>query len=149
MKTSQLIIAASLTLASISARADLASYQAAVSGQSPAYYFHYDNSLVDSVGGTAAFTANGGATFGSDYFGNANDAASLPTNTDYFTLANPPAIIGGEGTTNAVGSLSLLFYVPTLIPNTGYYFSDGETTGGAANGQPANSAFAFQISSTA
>ena|ERR1039457_1362551 len=149
MKKSLLTIAASLTLASISTRADLTSYQTAISSQNPAFYFHFDNSLVDSVGGTAAFTANGGATFSNDFFGNANDAALFPATTDYLSLANPPAVIGGEGTSNAVGSLSLLFYVPATIPGTGYYFSDGETTGGAANGQPANSAFSFQIASTA
>lgn len=148
MKKFSLIIAASLALVSLSARADQAGYQAAVSSQSPNYYFHFDNSWVDSVGGTAAFTPNGGATFGADNWANATDAALFPTNLDYLSLASP-AIIGGEGTTNAVGSISLLFYVPNLIPNTGYYFSDGETTGGAANGQPANSAFALQTSSTA
>jgi hypothetical protein len=148
MKKIQLIIAVSLTLASISVRADLANYQTTVSGQSPAYYFHLDNSL-SSVGGTATFTANGGATFGSDYSANANDAALFPASSDYLSLANPPAVISGEGTTTAIGSLSLLFYVPSTIPATGYYFSDSDITGGAAGSQPANSAFALQFSSSA
>ncbi len=145
---SQILIALSVLLAAVSVHADLANYQSTVSGQSPAYYFNFDNSL-SSVGNTATFTANGGATFGSDYFVNANDAALFPATSDYLSLANPPAVISGEGTATAVGSLSLLFYVPATIPTTGYYFSDSETTGGAANGQTANSAFAFQISSAA
>jgi hypothetical protein len=136
MKKSQLIIAAGLMLASISTRADVANYQSTVSGQTPGYYFHFDNSLVDSVGGTAAFTANGSATFGSDYSANANDAALFPVVTDYLSLASP-TIISGENTSTAVGSLSLLFYLPSTVPNTAYLFSDSETTG---------SEFAFDIS---
>lgn len=143
-----LALSISLAFATAVVRADLANYQTTVSGQSPAYYFNFDNSL-SSVGNTATFTANGGATFGSDYFANANDAALFPATSDYLSLANPPAVISGEGTTTAVGSLSLLFYVPATIPTTGYYFSDSETTGGAANGQTANSAFSFQIASAA
>jgi len=137
MKKSQLIIAAILGLTSLSVRADLASYQAAVSGQSPGYDFHFDNSYVDSVGGTAAFTANGGATFGPDYWGNGNSAALLPTNTDYLSIASP-VIIAGEGTSNAVGALSMLFYLPNTVPNTGYLFSDTDTG--------TSSLFAFDIS---
>lgn len=142
-----LTIAISLAFATTAVRADLANYQTTVTGQSPTYDFHFDNSL-SSVGNTATFTANGGATYGSDYFANASDAASFPATSDYLSLASP-AVISGEGTSTAVGSLSLLFYVPATIPGTGYYFSDSETTGGAAGSQPANSAFALQFSSSA
>lgn len=148
MKKTQLLIAAGLTLASISVQADLANYQSTVSGQSPAYYFNFDNSL-NSAGNTATFAANGGATFGGDYFGNANDAALFPASSDYLSLASP-TVINGAGTTTAVGSMSLLFYVPATIPTTGYYFSDSEQTAGSiANGQAADSAFALQFSSSA
>ena len=146
MKKLLTTIAISLAFATTAVRADLANYQSTVSGQTPAYYFHFDDSL-SSVGNTATFTANGGATFGSDYFANASDAASFPATSDYLSLASP-AVISGEGTATAVGSMSMLFYVPATIPSTGYYFSDSETTGGAANGQTANSAFSFQIAST-
>ena len=123
-------------------------YQSVIISQSPSYYFKLDGNLVDAIGGTATFTANGGATFGSDYFGNANDAALFPATSDYLSLTTP-AVISGEGTSTAVGSLSLLFYVPGSIPTTGYYFSDSDTTGAASGSQPANSAFALQFSSSA
>ena len=62
MKKSQLIIAAVLTLASVSARAQLASYQSTVNGQSPSYYFTFDNSsLSDSLGSGATFATGGTA----------------------------------------------------------------------------------------
>lgn len=137
----------STLLLPVASQADLPSYQSAVSGQSPQYYFNFDDSL-SSVGDTATFTANGNAGFGPDYFGNANLAASFPGTADYFSLASP-TVISGEGSMTAVGSMSMLFYVPTAIPATGYYFSDSETTGGAANGQTADSAFALQFSSSA
>ncbi|HVU28683.1 MAG TPA: hypothetical protein VHG71_13245 [Verrucomicrobiae bacterium] len=145
MKT-KIPVTLSLICVTTSALADIANYQSTISSQSPAYYFNFDNSL-SSAGNTATFTANGTAGFGADYSGNANGAASFPAASDYLSLSS--TIISGQGTATAVGSLSLLFYVPATIPTTGYYFSDGETTGGAANGQPANSAFAFQISSSA
>jgi hypothetical protein len=148
MKTICNILTLSLALASVTVRAQLANYQGTVSGQNPVYYFHLDNSFVDSVGGTAVLTnSTVGDQFGSDYFGNGSSAASFTASSDFLT--GSPSILSGAGTSTAVGSLSLLFYVPAVIPTTGYYFSDSETTGGAANGQPGNSAFAFQISSAA
>jgi hypothetical protein len=148
MKTSHNIITLSLALVSASVQAQLANYQSTVSGQNPAYYFHFDNSLVDSVGGVAAFTAaTAGDGFGSDYFGNGASAASFAATSDYLTGSS--SILGGADTSTAVGSLTLLFYVPAAIPATGYYFSDSETTGGASGSQPANSALALQFSSSA
>ena len=126
MKKLLTTIAISLAFATTAVRADLANYQSTVSGQTPAYYFNFDDSL-SSVGNTATFTANGTAGFGPDYSGNANDAALFPALTDYLSLANPPAVISGEGTSTAVGSLSLLFYLPSTVPNTAYLFSDTDT----------------------
>jgi PEP-CTERM motif len=142
----QIPVALSILFATVSTQADLASYQSTVNGQSPSYYFTFDNTLVDSVGGSATLTPNGSPTFGSDYFGNANDAESFPASTDYLTGSS--SIVSGSGTSTAVGSLSLLFYVPDAIPGTGYYFSDSETTSGAANGQTADSAFTLQFTSS-
>ena len=134
MKT-LLTIAISLTFATTAVRADIANYQTTVSGQSPTYDFHFDNSL-SSVGNTATFTANGGATYGTDYSGNATDAALFPALTDYLSLASPN-VISGAGTATAIGSMSLLFYLPSTVPNTAYLFSDSETSG---------SMFSFDIS---
>jgi hypothetical protein len=128
MKKLLTTIAISLAFATTAVRADLANYQSTVTGQSPTYDFHFDNSLVDSVGGTATFTANVGATFGSDYSGNANDAVSFPSaTTGYLSLASP-VVISGEGTATAIGSMSMLFYLPNTVPGTGYLFSDSETS---------------------
>jgi hypothetical protein len=137
-----------LNLAFVSAQAQLANYQSTVAAQNPAYYFHFDNSLVDSVGGTVTFTnVTTGAGFGSDYFGNPSSATSFAATTDYLT--GSPGTVSGVGTSTALGSLSLLFFVPSTIPTTGYIFSDSDTTGGASGSQPANSAFALQFSSSA
>lgn len=141
-----IIIAAGLTLASASVRADLANYQATINGQNPNNYFNLDNSLSPSAG-SGTLTVGGSAIFGSDYYGNANDAASFPATSDF--LNGSASILNGAGIATAVGTLSLLFYVPATIPATGYYFSDSETTGSAANGQAANSAFALQFSGSA
>jgi hypothetical protein len=135
MKT-LLTIAISLAFAITAVRADLANYQTTVSGQSPNNYFNFDNSLLSPSAGSGTFTAGGAAGFGSDYWGNANDAASFPATTDYLTGS---AGILSDGTTTAVGSLSMLFYVPSSIPTTGYYFSDGD----------ASPLFAFSFGSSA
>ena len=37
----------------------------------------------------------------------------------------------------------MLFLTPASLPSTGYYFSDGDETGSAGLGQPADSAFAL------
>jgi hypothetical protein len=126
-----------------SATAQLA-YQSTVSGQNPNYYFQFDNSW-SSVGNTVSFTPANNATFGNDYWNNASSAALFPT-AGSAASANDDAsisssIISGAGTTTAVGSLSLLFYVPSAIPATGYYFSDGDATSG--------SYFAFAFGSSA
>lgn len=127
--------------------AQLPNYQGTVAGQSPAYCFHFDNTLSDSIGGSSAFAATGTAGFGGDCFNNASSAVSFPAVSDYLTGSG--SILSGAGTSTAVGSLSLLLYVPATIPATGYFFSDSETTGGASGSQPANSAFALQFSSSA
>jgi hypothetical protein len=138
MKKTQLIIAASLTLASISIQAQLADYESTVNGQSPSYFFTFNNSsLSDSLGSGATFSPSSGATFGSDYFGNANDAALFPALSDHLSLASPN-IISGADTATAVGSISMLFYLSSTVPNTGYLFSEGDATSG--------SYFAFDIS---
>jgi hypothetical protein len=125
MKT-LLTIAISLAFATVAVRADMANYQSTVTGQSPTYDFHFDNSLVDSVGGTATFTASG-AGFGTDYSGNPNDAVSFSALADNLTLASP-LIISGAGTTTAIGSMSMLFYMPSTVPSTAYLFSDHDTS---------------------
>jgi hypothetical protein len=138
MKNTQLIIAACLVLGTISVRAQLANYQSTINGQGPSYYFTFDNSSrADSLGSGATFTASSGATSGSDLWGNANDAALFPAFTDYLSLSSPN-IISGANTTTAVGSLSMLFYLPSTVPNTAYLFSEGDATSG--------SYFAFDIS---
>ena len=103
-------------------------YQSVIIGQSPSYYFKFDGNLVDAIGGTATFTANGGAIFGGDYFGNANGAASFPAATSGLTLSSP-VIINGAGSTPSSGSLSLLFDL-TAATGTEYLFSDSENTSG-------------------
>ena len=144
----QIPIALSVLFATASVQADLASYQSTVNGQSPSYYFTFDGSSLSSSATASTLTASGSPTAGSDYFGNANDAMTFPANSDYLT--GDASIVSGAGTTTAVGTLSLLFYVPDTIPNTGYYFSDSEqTSSGAANGQAGDSAFALQFSSGA
>jgi hypothetical protein len=121
-------------------------YQSVIIGQSPSYYFKFDGNLVDAIGGTATFTANGGATFGGDYFGNANDAASFPAATSGLTLSSP-VIINGAGSTASSGSLSLLFDL-TAATGTEYLFSDSENTSGTGGSTgAAHSAFALDFSS--
>jgi hypothetical protein len=138
MNQTQLIIAASLTLASISIQAQLANYESTVNGQSPSYFFTFNNSsLSDSLGSGATFSPSSGATFGSDYFGNANNAALLPALTDNLSIASPN-IISGADIATAIGSISMLFYLSSTVPNTGYLFSEGDATSG--------SYFAFDIS---
>lgn len=133
MKTT-IVITLGLALVAGSATAQLA-YQSAVSGQSPDYYATFNNTYVPTVG-TGTWTANNGATFGSDYWGNATGAALFPTSgttasaNDYLT-GDPNFLSSDLGTSTAVGSMSLLFYVPSAIPTTGYYFSDGDATSGS------------------
>jgi hypothetical protein len=128
MRTNLLLVAGSLSLAVVPVRADNANYEATVSAQAPAYEFTFDNTL-SSVGSTATFTASGTAGFGSDYSGNVNAAVSYSALTDYLSLASP-AVISGAGTSTAVGSLSMLFYMPSTVPSTGYLFSDDDATSG-------------------
>ncbi len=73
MKTSSLTIALSLTFLAASAFADKAGYQSAILSQSPFYFNHFDSSLAPSMG-TGTFSATAGATYGSDAWGNANNA---------------------------------------------------------------------------
>lgn len=126
MKT-LLTIAISLAFATTAVRAQTAAdYQSTISGQSPTYDFNFDNSL-SSVGNTATFTASGTAGFGSDAWGNANDAVSFSALTDYLSLASP-LIISGAGTLTAIGSMSMLFYMPSTVPSTAYLFSDSDVS---------------------
>ena len=121
-------------------------YQSVITNQSPSYYFKLDGNLVDAIGGTVTFTANGGATFGGDYFGNANGAASFPAATSGLTLSSP-VIINGAGSTASSGSLSLLFDL-TAATGTEYLFSDSENTSGTGGSTgAAHSAFALDFSS--
>jgi hypothetical protein len=140
-----LTIAISLSFATVAVHAqDLPTYQSTIDGQSPLYHNTFDNTLAPSVG-TGTFTANGTAGFGSDYFGNANDSSLYPAIGDYLSIAAPSTVISGVGSATAVGSLSTLFYVPSIPSTASYFFSDSETTGGAANGQTANSAFSLSL----
>jgi hypothetical protein len=136
MKT-LLTIAISLTFATTAVRAQtLSAYQSIINGQSPTYYNTLDNTtaLVPTVG-TGTFTASG-AGYGSDLWGNANDAVSFSALANYLTGSG--SIISGAGAANGVGSLSLLFYLPSTVPNTAYLFSDTDTG--------TTSMFAFDIS---
>ena len=112
----------------------LAVYQSVLNGQSPTYYNTLDNTLVPTAG-TGTFTASGtGTGFGSDYFGNANDAASFTTSADQLSYATGANIVSGSGAANSIGSLSLLFYTPnTTLSGTQYIFSNGDTTGANGN----------------
>jgi hypothetical protein len=141
-----LLFSIGLLCVSASTRAQtLANYQSVVAGQSPQYDFHFDNSLVDSVGGTATFTQNGTTSFGNDYFGNANDAASFSGLTAGLTLATPN-IISGAGSTTSSGSVSMLFNLAN-VGGTQYLFSDSENTatGASSTGAP-HSAFSLAFS---
>jgi len=111
-----------LTLASISIQAQLANYESTVNGQSPSYFFTFNNSsLSDSLGSGATFSPSSGATFGSDYFGNANNAALLPALTDNLSIASPN-IISGADIATAIGSISMLFTCPARFPIQGIFF---------------------------
>ena len=141
----------SMVFATAAVRADLANYQTDVAGQSPAYYNTLDDKLVptiDTVGG-GTLTASAGASFGSDFFGNASNAAFYLGASGGNYNVGSANIISGAGSSSAVGTLSFLFKTGSAIPSTGYFFSAGETIGAAAGGQPANSAFALQFSSGA
>jgi CheY-specific phosphatase CheX len=123
-----LTIAISLAFATAAVRAQTAAnYQSVISGQSPSYIFNFDSSSLSSVGNTATFTAHGTAGFASDAWGTANDAVSVSALTDYFSLTSPQ-IISGEGTSTAIGSMSMLFYMPATVPGTGYLFSGGDAS---------------------
>jgi hypothetical protein len=137
-------IAIGLSFATAAVHAqNLANYQSTIDGQSPLYHNTFDNTLSPSVG-AGTFTANGTAGFGSDYFGNANDSSLYPAVGDYLSVA-PGGVVSGVNSATAVGSLSTLFYVPSLPSTAAYFFSGSETTGGAANGQTANSAFSLSL----
>jgi len=133
-----LTITISLTFATAAVRADLANYQSTVNGSANLLYYNTLDSataLAPTVG-TGTFTSTG-TSYGLDYWGNANSAVTYPTVvTDYLSLPNS-AVISQAGSATGIGSLSMLFYLPSTVPTTGYLFSDSETTG---------SMFAFDIS---
>ncbi len=142
MKTSSLIITLGLALVSVSALADKASYQSTIAGQNPTYLNHFDNSLAPTTG-SGTFTATGGATAGSDAWGNANSAVSFATTTDQLSVAGSGGnnIINNVGTgSTSVGSLSLLFYVPSTwntptpgVTNNMIIFSQGDASANSGN----------------
>jgi hypothetical protein len=143
-----LTIAIGLSFATVAVHAqNLAAYQSTVTGQSPSYYNTLDSStaLAPTVG-TGTFTGTG-TSFTADYFGNANDAVSFSGSPNSDAL-NSPGSPNDILANNTVGSLSLLFYMPTGTPGTQYIFSDGEATT-AVGTEPAGTAFALDFSSGA
>jgi hypothetical protein len=139
-----IIITLGLALATAAVHAQtLAAYQGTISGQSPSYYNPLDSTLAPTIG-SGTFTSTGTSPT-SDYFGNANDAASFSgaANTDALNSPGSPNDILANHT---VGSLSLLFYMPAGTPGTQYIFSDGEATV-AVGTEPAATAFSLDFSS--
>jgi hypothetical protein len=128
-------IALSMLLAAAAAHAQtLAGYESTVEGQSPSDYFTFDNSSLADTYSAAAFTNTSGATFASDYFGDANSGVTFAANTDNLGLPNN-ALLSGSGTATATGSFSFLFKTPSTLPTgTSYILSDGESTGSPASG---------------
>jgi len=113
-----------------------AAYQSAVNGQSPAYYFTFDSSLIDSVGGSLTLSSAGGG-YGTDYFGNANGTRtfsgstdSLSTSTDIIAGGGP---IGGNASATGIGSISFLFRSldSTALGGQRFLYGQGNTTGNA------------------
>jgi hypothetical protein len=140
MKTC-LTIAMSLAFATAVVRGqNLATYQSTVSGQSPLYYNSLDGSLTAPSVGAATFS--GTSAFASDYFGNPNDAVSFSISSDGLTSSQNILNTG-------LGSLSLLFYVPSAgTPGTQYIFSDSENTSSSLSGsEAAHTAFSLDYSS--
>ena len=129
MKT-YLALSISLAFATAAVRAQtLSDYQTIINGQSPLYYNTLDNTLAPTVG-TGTFSATAGATFTTDYFGNASDAVSFAASSDQLSYATGANIIANSGgVTTPIGSLSLLFYTPnTILSGTQYIFSNGDTS---------------------
>ena len=129
-----LILTLGLTLICGTSRADLAGYQGVINGQSPMYYNTFDNTLAPSVG-TGTFAATNGAPyFGASAWGDANSAVYFGSTTDQLSYATAGNIVSGANTSTGVGSLSLLFYVPSTWRTTGnptnnmVIFSDNDTT---------------------
>jgi hypothetical protein len=114
-----------------------AAYQATVNSQSPSYYFTFDNTLTDSVGGSTTLAASGGA-YATDLWGNAAASRSFHNSTDALTtptdLFNGGGGLNGSPTASGVGTVSFLFRTLDSIP-TGqrFLFSQGSTTTGASN----------------
>jgi hypothetical protein len=128
MKTS-ITIALSLVFAAAAVRAqNLSAYQGVINGQSPYYYNTLDNTLAPATG-MGTFGATAGATYASDYFGNASSAVTFATSTDQLSYGTGGNIISGSGTATPVGSLSLLFETPATFGSTMYLFSNSDTSG--------------------
>ncbi|HVM61296.1 MAG TPA: hypothetical protein VMV72_10560 [Verrucomicrobiae bacterium] len=133
MKTC-LTIAVSLAFAVAAASGqDLPTYQGVISGQSPYYYNHLDNSYVPAVGTGTLVPSAGDVFFTSDYFGNANDALSFTDTTARATDPTGTHEIYNSGLANAssIGSMSFMFYVPTnALSNTSarYIFDNGDVS---------------------
>jgi hypothetical protein len=118
----------------------LASYQAAVNGQSPNYYFTFDGSLTDTTGHgvTLASTPSSWTQFATDIFGNANDSVYFSGSTDTLVDQNESSDLiintGGSGAatvnSTATGTITFLFKSldPGLLTAQKYILGDGYTT---------------------
>jgi len=129
--------AAFLALASRAQAQTAAAYQASVTSQSPAYYFTFDNTLTDSVGGSLSLVAGGtGGGYANDYFGNASSSRffssstdSASTTTDIIPGGGPT---GGNAAATGIGSLSFLFRTLDTAPSgQRFLYAQGNTTGNA------------------
>jgi hypothetical protein len=112
---------------------DLPTYQSIVTGQSPYYYNHLDNSFVPSVGTGTLVPSVGDTGFTNDYFGNANDALYFTDTVARATDATGTHEIFNSGVANAnsVGSMSFLFFTPTnslTSTSARYLFDNGDTS---------------------
>ena len=75
-------IAAVLSLLSVvSARADIANYDATIASQSPLEQFNFADSLSANAG-SGTFTAGANTAYTTDLSGNANGALSVTANAD-------------------------------------------------------------------
>lgn len=138
MKKLTLAVIGLLSVCAVAQAQSLATYQSAINAQLPSYYFTFDNTLVDSVGGSLTLSSAGGA-YASDYFGNANSTRSFSASTD--SLSTSDIIAGGSSALNGnplatgVGSMSFLFRTldSTLLTGQRFVFAQRSSTTGASN----------------
>ena len=130
-------IAAALTVLSVvSARADIANYDATIASQSPLEQFNFADSLsatANNDGGPGAFTAGANTAYATDLSGNANGALSVTANATGggYTMADNN-FISGQGTVDSVGTLSFLFNISS-VTGTEYFLSVGGDVTSDAN----------------